>query len=488
MLFYQKFKLANYLCIKFSGSMKKLFYLLINVFCLGLLSSCSTTLQTEKPSEKYLKYSFTPQASVISLPVEMKVTALEALINKQLTGLIYEDNSLEDNGGDNLMVKAWKTENIKLNFDKGQFIYRVPLKLWIKAGWKIEKFGLSLSDYREVNAGIALNFHTSITVNKDWSLTTLTVSDGYEWTSKPVLKVGPVDIPITFIADLIIKSNMETISSAIDEGMKSSLDVKTNALEAWKEIQEPMLLDEEYGLWLRIIPKSISATPITGGKGIIRHTSTIQGVAECFTGKKPPVVLNSKLPDLMPSTKTTDEFLANVTSYISYEYIDSITKQELINTSYTFGKKKITITDCKIYGNEDKMIVSTDVTGSLKGKIYFAGTPFYRQSDSSLILKDLQFNIQTRNVLLKTASWLANSGIEKMIEKKMSYPIGADLMETYTLMQTSLKRYDLGEGFYISGVLNGMEIQQPVLAPNSIIAPVSIKGKIVVLLDENQGK
>lgn len=468
--------------------MKKLFYLLLIAFVTGLISSCSTTLQTEKPSEKYLKYSFTPQTSVISVPVEMKVTSLEALINKQLTGLIYEDNSLEDNGGDNLMVKAWKSENIKLNFEKGQFIYRVPLKLWIKAGWKIEKFGLSLSDYREVNAGIALNFHTSIAVNKDWSLTTLTVSDGYEWTSKPVLKVGPVDIPITFIADLIIKSNMETISSAIDEGMKSSLDVKTNALEAWKEIQEPMLLDEEYGLWLRIIPKSISATPITGGKGIIRHTSTIQGIAECFTGKKPPVMLNAKLPDLMPATKTTDEFIANVTSYISYEYIDSITKQELINTSYTFGKKRITITDCKIYGNEDKLIISTQVTGSVKGTMFFAGTPIYRQTDSSLVMKDLQFHIQTRNVLLKTASWLANSGIEKVIEKKMSYPIGSDLLETYALMQTSLKRYDLGEGFYISGVLNGMEIQQPVLAPNSIIAPVSIKGKIVVLLDENQGK
>lgn len=463
--------------------MNRLFQLFLSVAFIGLLSSCSTTLQTEKPSEKYLKYSFTPQQSVISLPVEMKVPALEALVNKQLTGLLYEDNSLEDNGGDNLMVKAWKSENIKLNFEKGQFIYRVPLKLWIKAGWKIEKFGLSLSDYRELNAGIALNFHTSIAVNKDWTISTLTVSDGYEWISKPVLKVGPVDIPITFIADLIIKSNMKTISSAIDEGMKSSLDIKSNALEAWKEIQEPMLLDEEYGLWLRIIPKSISATPITGGNGIIKHTSTIQAIAECFTGKKPPVFINSNLPDLMPATKTSDEFVANVTSYIPYQYIDSITRKELINTSYTFGKKKITITDCSIYGNEDKMIVSTDVTGSIKGKIYFAGTPFYRESDSSLVMKDLHLHIQTRSVLLKTASWLANSGIEKMIQKKISYPIGSNLKETYTLMQQSLKRYDLGEGFYITGTLNGMEMKQPLLAPASIIAPMSIKGKIVVLFD-----
>ncbi len=447
--------------------------------------SCSSTLlPADKPSEKYSPFSYDPVPSTITLPIEMKVTALEAMLNRQLNGLIYEDNSLDDNGGDNIMVKAWKKENIRIGFENGQFSYRVPLKLWIKAGWKIQQFGITLSDYRELNAEIALNFRTSFILNKDWSVTTVTTSDGYEWLSKPTLKLGPIELPITFIADLIIKYNTGTINSAIDAGLKQSLDLKTTARQAWIELQKPMLLSEEYGLWLRVRPTSVSALPISGSNGIIKHTTSIQAVTECFTGKEPPSLINSVLPDLQIVNKLGDEFLANVVSYIRYEYLDSITRDVLVNTSYTYGKKKITITGVSVYGNESKMIIATDVTGSITGKLYFSGLPMYRASDSSIILNDLQFSIQTKNRLVKSASWLASSGIEKLIGRNMSYPIGAEVRETYDLMVENLKKYELGEGFFISGNLNGLEVQQPVLAPAGIIAPVSIKGKLLVGLNE----
>jgi hypothetical protein len=449
-----------------------------------LIQSCSSTkLPTEKPTENYTPFNYDPLPSTISLPVEMKVTALEALLNRQLIGLIYADTSLDNNGGDNIMVKAWKKENIKIGYENGQFIYRVPLKLWIKAGWKIQQFGISLSDYRELNAEIALKFRSSVVVNKDWSVTTVTTSDGYEWLTKPTLKIGPVDLPITFIADMIIKYNTKTINSAIDAGLTQSLDLKTTARDAWIEMQKPMLLSQEYGLWLRINPKTISAIPITGGKGIIKHVSTIQGVAEIFTGKQPPSRINRVLPELTTATSLGDEFLANVVSYIGYDYLDSITRLMLVNTSYTFGKKKITITGVSVYGNESRMIIATDMIGSINGKVYFSGIPMYRVSDSSIFLKDLQFSIQTKNVLLKSASWLANSGIEKMIGKKMAYPIGEEIRETYDMMVQSLNKYEIGQGFIMTGKLNGIEVQQPVLAPAGIIAPVSIKGKLSVKLE-----
>lgn len=458
--------------------------LFLFISAISILSACkSTSIPTEKPAEKYAEFNYNPVPSTISLPVEMKVTALEAMINRKLTGLLYADTSLDNNGGDNLMVKAWKKDNIKIGFENGQFIYRVPLKLWIKAGWKINQFGITLSDYREMNAEIALKFRSAVNVNKDWSISTITTSDGYEWLTKPTLKIGPIDLPITYIADMIIKYNTQTINSAIDAGLTQSLDLKSTAKQAWIEMQKPMLLSEEYGLWLKVTPKSISALPITGGKGVIKHTSSIQAITECYTGKKPPYQLNGTLPDLLTVNKMNDDFVANVVSYIGYDYLDSITRQMLVNTSYDFGKKKIKIINVAVYGNENKMIIATDVTGSITGKLYFAGIPSYRVSDSSIIFKDLQFAMQTRNVLLKSASWLANSEIEKVIGRKMSYPVGAEIRETYDMMVQSLKRYEIGEGFYLTGALGNMEVEQPVLVPAGIVAPVSIKGKLSVKLE-----
>jgi hypothetical protein len=70
-----------------------------------------------------------------------------------------------------------------------------------------------------------------------------------------------------------------------------------------------------------------------------------------------------------------------------------------------------------------------------------------------------------------------------MIGKKMAYPIGVEIRETYDMMVQSLNKYEIGQGFIMTGKLNGMEVQQPVLAPAGIIAPVSITGKLSVKLE-----
>lgn len=446
--------------------------------------SCHSQLGTIRPGENYTLPPSEPAISVINLPMEMKVSELENLLNKQLTGLLYEDNSFDDNGGDNIMAKAWKKENIRLNFDKGQFVYRVPLKLWIKVGWKIEQFGISLSDYRELNAEIALNFRTSVVINEDWTLTTTTTSEGYEWLSKPTLKLGPVDVPITWIANMVMGYNQDKINQALDEGLQKSLDLKTTARDVWKLVQEPMLLDEEYALWLRVTPKAIATTQISGGNGKLAQRTSLQVTAECFSGKKPPLRPISDLPKLSKGLSTGNDFLMNVNAYVPFAYIDSVTRKELQGSRYDIGKRYIVIKGCEVYGSEQQMIIAAQVEGSLNGTLYFAGNPAYRPSDSSIVLNNLQFHMQTRNVLLRSAAWLANGGIERLIQRKMAYPAGPSINETYKAINQSLAKYPLAEGFLLSGRLGAIEVQQPLLAPGGVIAPVLLKGTAQIIYQE----
>ena len=73
-----------------------------------LLSACSTTkkIQALKPAPNYsTELVYDKQTSFLNLPIEIAVTDLQNQTNKYLSGLIYEDNSLE---GDNLMMKVWK--------------------------------------------------------------------------------------------------------------------------------------------------------------------------------------------------------------------------------------------------------------------------------------------------------------------------------------------------------------------------------------------
>ena len=78
--------------------------------------------------------------STIIIPVSIDIKDLERKVNNELNGLVYEDNSLDDNNHDNMMIKAWKRDYFDINLNGNEISYRLPLKLWVKAGFKLEKF------------------------------------------------------------------------------------------------------------------------------------------------------------------------------------------------------------------------------------------------------------------------------------------------------------------------------------------------------------
>ncbi|MDX9907819.1 MAG: DUF4403 family protein [Mariniphaga sp.] len=161
--------------------------LLLSLLAVLLFNGCSTTNKIEKPAESYQLTASVLEPSTINLSFEARLSDIQNALNEALTGLIYEDNSLEDNERDNLMVKAWKEGNILLALKRNVLIYKVPLKVWIKTGFKKSAFGYSVSDYRELNAALTLNFRTEIILLPDWSIQTLTSGTDYKWVSEPVV-------------------------------------------------------------------------------------------------------------------------------------------------------------------------------------------------------------------------------------------------------------------------------------------------------------
>ncbi|HEX7410652.1 MAG TPA: DUF4403 family protein [Bacteroidales bacterium] len=445
-----------------------------------ILGACKTT-EPVRPAESYLTPDYNPQPSTISLPLEMDIKDVEKLLNKQLSGLIYEDNSLDNNGGDNLMYKAWKKEDIKIAFNNDLLTYRVPLKLWIKAGWKIEKFGYSISDYREINAEIALKFHTKLTLNPDWSITTQTVSDGYEWLSSPVLKMGPVDVPITYIANLILDYNQKTISSAIDNGMKESLNLRNYAQQAWTDVQSPVNISPEYNLWLTVQPTEALAMPISGKNGKIRQVAAIRSLLLCSIGKQPVVKVNPQLPNLKITNVLADNTVMNLVADIPYTFIDSISRQNLLGKTFSEGKRSITINELSIFGKDNSMIVQTTVSGSINGKLYFSGKPVYNKTDSTIRISDFDFELKTKNALVKSASWLIKGGIVGSVAKRLVYPVGDKVRETQDAIQKNITHYELANGFFLTGKIDHMDLQQLYLAPGSIKAAISIQCKVKIM-------
>jgi Domain of unknown function (DUF4403) len=211
-----------------------------------LFPFCKTAKVTNapKPAENYTAVEETPLVSTIAVPVNIAIDDLVRTLNTKLSEkALYEDYSYDDNGGDDLMMNAWKSQDITLYVSGNTIKYRVPVKLWIKKRLIVGE--------AEATGELALSFKTSFSINPDWSLTTQTEVEYHEWIQSPVLKTGLGSIGIEALSNLVLNRSKRTMAQTLDRVVSQQLSLRPAVQEVWNVLQVPTLLSDDYKMWVK---------------------------------------------------------------------------------------------------------------------------------------------------------------------------------------------------------------------------------------------
>ncbi|HOI88313.1 MAG TPA: DUF4403 family protein [Lentimicrobium sp.] len=451
------------------------------IWMLLILTACSSA-KVQKPEENYTTAVIRPPASVITVSAEARLSDIQRQLNREFAGLVYEDNSFTDNGGDNLMIKAWKQGDIGLAMRDNVIIYRVPVKLWIKAGFKTTRLGITLSDYRELSGALVMTFRTSVTLKPDWTLETNTTSTGYEWLEEPVIKVAGFNVPVKFIADQVLKHNLNTIGKSIDKSVKQYLDLKPYMEQVWQEMNKPVMLSEQYKLWLVVEPSGLHASQIIAVNSVIKIQAGITSTIEAFAGRKPETRLAAPLPELQIVKKADNRAIVHTSVELPFEELNAVAASYLKGQSFSQGRKRVTIEGLNVYGSGRRLIAEAILSGSFKGKVYLSGIPAFNPSDSTLFLKDFDFDVSTRNVLHKSAAWLIQGGFPNLLKKHMVWPLSEDIRVLASTINTSFREYRLSEVITLNGEVIRMSVDDIVITPDGVKPFLSAEGTLGVSL------
>jgi Domain of unknown function (DUF4403) len=419
--------------------------------------------------------------SVVSIPVDIALEDIAKQINSQVNGLIYEDNSYTDDNNDQFKTKVWKRAPIRVEARDSLLYYVVPLKIWAEKGYSLNILGKTLAGYQDTEFAIDLKFMTSFGIEPDWKVKTKTASAGFDWVTKPVIKVSGIDIPITSIVSRKLNQNLGALSKAIDDNIRQNLDLKPYIQQAWNMIREPRLLSEEYRTWLLITPSQILMTPFVLKPDGLKANIGLQGFTQTLTGEKPTVAPLPILP-LTISNKITQGFVIGIISNIPYKEATALASTKFVGQKFDFKESKyqIEVTNIEIYGQNDKLVIVAGVKGSLKGTIYLKGVPIFDPNTRKLSLKNVDFDLETRNLLFKTASWLLQSRFAKEIEEQFAFEMGSQLDEMQTEIQKLLTNHVISKGITLNGKLIGLSPDQVYLTPEALLAVTFAKGDLQV--------
>lgn len=448
---------------------------------ISLFFSACKSLQIDKPKESYIPSQIKPVMSEFPLSIQIDVEKLESTVNKKMSGLIFEGNNLNNQ---DLSVKIWKAQDFDFKINNNVIEYKIPLKLWTRFAWKFEKFGLSVSDHYEANGSISLSFKTTISIDKNWNLVAKTTSTGYQWLETPKLNVLSIEVPITSVANIALTNGNKMITKQIDQALSQMVDLKKYVAMAWTQAHEPIQVNKENNIWVRVSPHDVYLSPFTSKDSKLLLGLSLYAQVESFMGSEPSKLTIKPLPDFKLVQRPPQQFNLNIAADVTFDKISEMAKSQLVNKTFAEGKKTITITDLSIFGSEGKPIFVADVIGSLKGRIYFTGNMVYNPDKKAVEIQNPEFDVKTKNALVKSANWLLHGFILNKLSPYLSYPVQKDLDDMKFEANQMIKKYLIMDGVTMEGSLNNVNVTDLNLVPGAVRISTNIKGNLAIKIDE----
>lgn len=466
--------------------MLKLFPVLLTFLIVFLISSCSTSnkiaaLKPEPDDASPLVYETTP--SFINLPISVKLKDVESQTNALLNGLIYEDNNIED---DDIEMKIWKLAPITIENDKesasGKIITVLPLKALVKYRIGTKKLGVELYNTKEFNLNGVVTLVSDVSLT-NWKLNTKTELKSLDWNESPTMVVFGKNVPVTYLINPAVKLFRSKIEKKIDAAIEKSMDFKPNVLAALEKICTPFQMSEAYESWLRITPVEIYSTNAILKKDTFLMEMGMKCTMTTLIGNKPESKFDATKITLKPVTKIPNQISANIAAVSTFAEASKIMTKNFAGEEFGSGSKKITVQKVNIWHKNDKMVIALDVLGSVNGTIYLTGFPQYNEQTKEVYFDKLDYVLDTKNKLMRTANWLAQGIVLRKIQESCRYSIVPNLEEGKQNMAAYLKNYSPMPGVFVNGKMEDIQFQKIQLTNKAIIAFIKINGTVNVSVD-----
>jgi hypothetical protein len=453
-----------------------IFQILILTFSVLFLNSCKTTqLQVQKPSEIITQNQSEKILSNLNLPISINLKNIEKEINTQFQKTLYDDQSFDNNSKDNLIIKIDKRNQIVITTLNNQLQINAPLSVSLKYRFEKTFLGVDLSHIQDANFNVVITTLSKIEISKDWKLK-ITTEPSLKWEDSPGKSLG---IVLNKTIDYIVKQRVDDISNLIENAIIEAFDIKSLVAENWKLVQKPFEIDEILKAWLYIQPQDISLSPFVFANNKLEFKAGLNSFIDVKVGEKKEETKPNNLPQLKVQKDFKNDASINLTFELKYSEINKLVNKVFKDSTFVFdnGKSKITVKNIDIFGSENNLVLGFDIIGKVKkgvltkkinGIVYLTGQPFYNSLNQSIEIKNFDFDLKSRDVLLKSASWIVNNKkFRADIEKQLIFPINTELKEAQKLANAAINQ-NFTDKIKLSGKILNIEPKEVFIKNDAI--------------------
>ena len=434
--------------------------------------------------------------SVVHLPLIFKFSALEKSINKMYDGVLYEDTSFNDNGGDNIKIRVRKIAPITLKLFGDSMGITCPIH--INLIYRYQNNSLSdvfATDALAISATKSADFYmdatlgTKLFIGGEWTIKTKTIGK-YLWRKQPFIELAGVQIPVEKLVHTQIQQQLNDVAKMVDETFAKEYPVKDMVSKFWYEIQSPYKVDDSLNLWVNLTPQAVSYVhPFVRGNQLetgIKISAKVEANVGSFSQKNKNVV---SLPSLKRMTKPASGMDIWLKSGATYDEITRLSKAMLVDSLFRDeeSKSEVLIKDVAVYGSRDVLEFKIEVDGftkkflvkkNIKGSVYLRAVPQLDSITQVIRLSQVDFDVNSKDVLLKATSAILANTIKKAVQENVVVDLKPYIKDAKNSINGTMKQFDT-DYIRFNGSVSQIRVDKVYLTDEGVRMLFNIKGTVM---------
>ncbi len=387
--------------------------------------------------------------------IEFKTT-LENIIQNRFVN----QKPIQVNGFD-LEITAF--EDFNLHIKDSILSYNFTIKLNLKSSKLSGVGGL---------AKVKLNLDTNFNISEDWKLTTKTYLKEHEWIEKPVMKLKILSIPSTGILELLIGAFDDKMCSEIDKLVQKGSDLKKFIDPVLESLKNPLEIERISNFNFNIKPNNLKIHMDEYSDKFIR--------VKIFSGSELVVKVkelnSSNIFQDLPSISYEDFDVLGSRFLIDAEINHAELSEILINELKEFNikGKKVNFEKIRIETADEKLHLEVELSGDIKGTVFLNFEPVFNEEEQFVKLEDLKFKLESKQLFVRTTSWLFKKEIERQLAKYAKIDLRQILNNIKFSTNKTLEDKELYPGLNLTADIDAIVVKALRLLPEGLALNLDI--------------
>lgn len=318
---------------------------------------------------------------------------------------------------------------------------------------------------------VQLSYTTRVGINKSFGLQSQTKLKYFKIIDPCQITVFKYDATPTIEKE--VKTVLKQFEKDIDKEL-SSAPIRDALNDVWLSLQSPILLAPYGYFYLR--PSALSVFDlelIDKGKKAVFQT---QVAAQPIFSTNSLALNTVGLPENVKAIDSQKSSVINLKTVASYDSINQFLLRDFDTQQIQISSRRfISIDKVSLLGpQQEKLLMEVVFSGTKNGILYLLVNPYVDQQQH-LKIKDLEYELLTKSVLLKSAKWILDEKIKQKIQSGVDVDLGPYLLETKEAIHQQINS-EVSPGARLEGEINELNIQELTIASGSLVLGLQLKG------------